>query len=353
MAAPPLPPATPRPASAVAFVLAGATAVVVLWFLYQIAVAVLLLFFAAVVALALSAVVDWFVRRGVPRRWAGILTLMLFFGTIVALIALMIPPLVEQVVALANNLPELIRQIEGEVGQLLASYPELQGFARFDVASSGDVVPAAATVVAGVGAFSLSILGGIALTIIFLSIIAYIVLDPVPLLRGYVGSLPIASRPAGMRAYRRAARAVIGWAKASLVVGALQAIAVFVFLTLMEVPGALVWAALAFFADFIPRIGGYIMAFPPTILALGQGPMTALWVIVFYIVSNEILGSIVAPKIRGATMAIHPVAIIFFTLAFALAFGLLGALVATPAAAFASAYYSEFYMKRALRRSEH
>jgi predicted PurR-regulated permease PerM len=76
--------------------------------------------------------------------------------------------------------------------------------------------------------------------------------------------------------------------------------------------------------------------------------MTAVWVALFYLISTEILGSVVAPKIRGATMQLHPVLLIFFTLAFALAFGLLGAIVATPAAAFASAYYSEFYLKRPL-----
>jgi predicted PurR-regulated permease PerM len=155
-----------------------------------------------------------------------------------------------------------------------------------------------------------------------------------------------------MRAYRRASRAVIGWTKASLVIGAIQAIAVFIFLTLMEVPGALVWAALAFFSDFIPRIGGYVMALPPVVLSLTLGPMTAVWVALFYLVSNEILGSIVAPKIRGAAMQIHPVLLIFFTVAFAIAFGVLGAIVATPAAAFAAAYYSEFYLKRPLVRAD-
>jgi len=71
-------------------------------------------------------------------------------------------------------------------------------------------------------------------------------------------------------------------------------------------------------------------------------------VAIFYIVSTEILGSVIAPKIRGASMQLHPVLLIFFTLAFAIAFGLLGAIVATPAAAFASAFYSEFYLRRPL-----
>ena len=208
--------------------------------------------------------------------------------------------------------------------------------------------PSAIEIFRGLSGFSLSLLAILALTLIFFTTVAYIVLDPRPIIRAYYGSLPVVHRRAGMRAYRRASRAVIGWTKASLVVGAIQAVAVLIFLTLMGVPGALVWAALAFFADFIPRIGGYVMSIPPVVLSLTLGPMTAVWVALFYLVSTEILGSVVAPKIRGATMQLHPVLLIFFTLAFALAFGLLGAIVATPAAAFASAYYSEFYLKRPL-----
>ncbi len=343
----------PRPAaaSAVGLVLAGAAAVVALWFLYEVAEAILLLFFAAVVATALSAPVHWFIRRGLTFHAAGIATLILFFATIVLIGALVIPRLVSQIVLLANSLPALARQVQAQVDSLLSSYPDLQRFAQFDGAGGGDFVPAAFDLFRGVGAFSLTLLGFLALMIIFFSTIAYIVLDPYPIVRGYIRSLPFGSRRAGMRAYRRSVQAIIGWSKASLAVGAIQAVAVFFFLTFMDIEGALVWAALAFFADFIPRIGGYVMAFPPIILALGDGPLTAIWVTLFYIVSNEILGSIVAPKIRGTTMQIHPVLIIFFTLAFALAFGLLGAIVATPAAAVASAYYSEFYLKRPLRRA--
>ena len=330
--------------------LAGGAAVVALWFLYHVIGAILLVFFAAVVAIALSAPVQWFVRRGLSHHAAALLTLILFLATIAIIGALVIPRLVAQIVLLANGLPGLIAQVQAQLNDLLASYPDLQRFARVDDAASGDIVPAALNIFRGVGAFSLSLLAFLALTLIFFSTVAYIVLDPLPIVRGYVRSLPFGWRRAGVRAYRRSVIAIIGWAKASLIVGAIQAVAVFFFLTYMGIEGALVWAALAFFADFIPRIGGYVMAFPPVILALGAGPMTAIWVIVFYIVSNEILGSVVAPRIRGTAMQVHPVLIIFFTVAFALAFGLLGAIVATPAAAFASAYYSEFYRKRPLRR---
>jgi len=349
------PSARPTPfASWLGFVLAAAAAVVALWFLQQIVGAILLLFFAIVVSIALSAPVEWFVRRGMNRRLAGVLTLLLFFATIALVGWAVIPQLAGQIVLLVNQLPDFLARFDRQLAALLERYPDLQMFFSGEGAGAGAsaIAPDAGEVFRRLSGFSLSLIAGLALTIIFFSTVAYVVLDPRPILKAYLGSLPRAYVPAGMRAYRRACRAVIGWTKASLVIGAIQAVAAFAFLTWMDVPGALVWAVLAFFSDFIPRIGGYVMAFPPVLLALTMGPMTALWVAIFYLVSTEILGSIVAPKIRGATMQLHPVLLIFFTLAFALAFGLLGAIVATPAAAFFSAFYSEFYLKRPLRRDE-
>ena len=346
MARSPVPPARPSPiATATAVILVGGVAVALLWFFYQAIAAILLLFFAMVVAIALSAPVGWFMRRGLSRRWAGALTLLLFFATILLLAALVIPRLITQIIALTNSVPQFVGRIQEQGQALVTRYPDLAPYVNARGAFSG-AAPSAVDLFRGLGGVSLSLLGFLALLIIFFSIVAYILLDPRPIVRAYRASLPVAYRGAGMRALRRAAHAVIGWSKASLAVGAIQAVAVMIFLTIMDVPGALVWAALAFFADFIPRIGGYIMAFPPVLLAIAISPMTAIWVILFYIVSGEILGSVVAPKIRGTTMQLHPVLIIFFTLAFALAFGLLGAIVATPAAAFFSAYYSEFYLKR-------
>ena len=204
MRQPQAPAGPPRPfPTAVGIVLAAAAAVVALWFLHQIIIAVLLLFFAMVVAIALSAPVGWFARRGVPRHWAAILTLVLFFAAIALIGWLVIPRLVQQIVLLANNLPGFVARIEDQLATLLARHPDLQQIIRVD-GGGEDFVPGAVDIFRGVGLFSLTLLGGLALAIIFFSTVAYVVLDPVPILKGYIGSLPRASRRAGMRAYRRA-----------------------------------------------------------------------------------------------------------------------------------------------------
>ena len=339
-------------ASPVALVLAAGAAVVTLWFLAKIVTALLLFFFALVVAIALSAAVRWFERRGLARRWAAALALVLFFASLGLIAWLVIPRVAAQVVVLVNSLPRLLIDINHQIAELLSRYPELQAYFQVEGGPPEDLYPAAIGLFRGGLGLSLTLLGGVALLIIFLSSVLYVVVDPRPILRAYIGSLPLAHRAAGMRAYRRAARAVIGWTKASLVMGTIQFVAVFVFLSFIGLPGALVWAALAFFAEFIPRIGGFIMASPPVLIALTLGPMTAVWVALFYLVMDELLGNFIGPRVRGTTMRLHPLLLIFFTLAFALAFGLLGAIVATPAAAFFAAFYSEFYIKRPLSRGE-
>ena len=329
-----------------ALVFGAAAAVVLLWFLYKVMTAVLLLFFALVVTIALSAPVRWFMRRGLPRRLSAALTFTLFLGTVVALVAVIAPLVASQILTLLKRLPDFINDLNAQMAALFVRYPELQGLLAADASALDGVVPSVGHLFGGALGVSLSLLAFLALLVIFLSFVLYTLLDPMPVLRGYLGSLPADYRRAGARALARASLAVVGWTKASLILGVIEAVAVFIFLTWMDVPGALVWAALAFFAEFIPRIGGYVMAAPPILISLTMGPMTALWVALFYLVSNELLGNLIAPRIRGTTMKLHPVLLLFFTLAFALAFGLLGAIVATPAAAFFSAYYGEFYLKR-------
>lgn len=343
---PPSPAYRSRAAAYMSLIFGAAAAVILLWFLYKVMTAVLLLFFALVVTIALSAPVRWLVGRGMKRKPAAALTFALFLGAVVALGAWVLPLVAAQIVLLVDRLPSMIAQFNAQMSALFARYPELQGLMSADQAALEGVVPSTAHLVSGGLGASLTLIAFAALLIVFLSFVLYALLDPLPILRGYLGSLPADRRRQGARAFARASRAVIGWTKASVVLGVIQALLVFIFLTWLKVPGALVWAALAFFSEFIPRIGGYVMAAPPLLIALAIGPATALWVALFYLVSNEILGNVLAPRVRGQTMQLHPVLLLFFTLAFALAFGLLGAIVATPAAAFFSAYYGEFYLRR-------
>jgi predicted PurR-regulated permease PerM len=229
-------PISPRPRSSwIGFVLAAAGAVVTLWFLQRILTALLLLFLIIVVSMALAVPVAFLRRRGLGKRLAPALVLFLFVASLGLIGWLVIPRVADQVIVLVERLPDLVASMNVQLADLLDRHPELQGL----VAGSGgtpDLSPAAFGLFQGVGNFSLGLLGALALTIIFLSGVISVVSNPKPMLRAYIASLPVQHRYAGVRAYRRCQRSIAGWTKATLIIGIIEFIAVFIVLTLLEVP---------------------------------------------------------------------------------------------------------------------
>ena len=131
-----------------------------------------------------------------------------------------------------------------------------------------------------------------------------------------------------------------------LIGGIINAVLITIFLSFMGIPGAFVWGALAFFTEFIPRIGFFIKAIPPILVALSINGYTATWVTVFYLAVDEIMADFVMPRIRSNTMKIHPVSILFVVLAMGAAFGFMGILLATPLTAIIKAYFEVFYLNK-------
>jgi putative permease len=162
----------------------------------------------------------------------------------------------------------------------------------------------------------------------------------------YLSCFPIDKKDKAADAFANASHMTIGWMWSNILAGTLRATIVWFFLYFMGIPGVWVWAGVTFFAELIPKIGFYIMAVPPILVALSISPTTALWVALFYIALDEIIGDFIIPRIRSKTMKIHPVSILVMLLAMTAAFGIMGAFIATPLAAFIKAYYEMFYQKQ-------
>lgn len=314
-----------------------------LWFAYEIINILFLLFFAVVLTLILNAPTMWLVSKKIPRTAAA---LMVFFTMLLFLFFLgwlVVPRILEQVSSLISNLPTYFNDLKGQLAVLLKDYPSLQK-SLLDNGNIQDSLPSASRVATGIGRFSFSVIGGIFFFIIFLSIVIYMLINPKPLIETYLMLFSAQKRPKAAEALARASKMMVGWMWSNLVVGLMEAISVFFFLSFMGVPGVWVWAGLALFAEMVPKLGLYIMAIPPTLIALSIDPLTSLWVLIFYLALNELMGDFVMPRVRASTMNLHPVSSLFVMLAMASAFGLVGALIATPLTAFIKAYYETFYI---------
>lgn len=323
-----------------AFVILG------IWLAYEIFNILFLFFIAIVITLILNAPTMWLVSRKIPRTVAALMVFlgMLLFLFLVAL--LVIPKILEQVTALINNLPHYYSELQKLIASLIRDYPSLQDEVQKQ-STLQDNIPSLSKLIAGIGRFSFSLIGGIFLMIVLLSIVLYMLINPAPMVETYIMLFPAENRDKAARALALASKMMVGWMKSNLVAGIIDAIAVFFFLTYMGVPGVWIWAALALFTEIVPRLGMYMMAIPPILIALSIDPLTALWVLIFYLVLNEITGNILMPHIRASTMDLHPVSTLFVMIAMGGAFGLIGILIATPLTAFVKAYYDVFYLNAA------
>jgi predicted PurR-regulated permease PerM len=100
--------------------------------------------------------------------------------------------------------------------------------------------------------------------------------------------------------------------------------------------------------EAVPFLGPLLSAVPALLLALGQGGMTPLWVVLAYLGIQALENNVILPFIMARGMKLHPVAVIFSMLLCVAAFGVLGVLIAAPLVAIVDILHDELYRKRFL-----
>jgi predicted PurR-regulated permease PerM len=320
--------------------------IIFLWFLYKAAGVVILLLFALVLAIVVNAPVAKLEAKGIKRIWASLIVFASILLVIVLLSWLVIPKISDQVTVLINNLPGYANQLSKNVSSWFKNYPEISKNIQQQGLSLSEWAPSLTGTLMRLGNFSLTLLSIILIGILFISMVIYAVINPRPLLQLYFSFFPSSKQKQATTAFQNASIMIVGRMKANIIGGAIRAVCITIFLSIMGVPGAFVWGALAFFSELIPRLGFYMMSIPPILVALSISTTTALWVAVFMIALDEVMADVVFPMIRSNTMNIHPVSIIFIVLAMTAAFGIMGAFLATPLTAIIKAFYESFFTNR-------
>jgi predicted PurR-regulated permease PerM len=86
-------------------------------------------------------------------------------------------------------------------------------------------------------------------------------------------------------------------------------------------------------SQFIPTIGTYLGILIPVLFAVFNDPISALFVIVFATVYQQVENYLLTPRLSKITMDIHPAVAFGSVIVFANLFGAVGAIVSIPIAA--------------------
>jgi predicted PurR-regulated permease PerM len=99
------------------------------------------------------------------------------------------------------------------------------------------------------------------------------------------------------------------------------------------VPYALALAVISGILEIVPTLGPILAGAIATIFALTIDPIKAIFVIILYVIVQQLENNFVVPKVMQKAVGLSPVIIIFAVLIGARLLGLVGAILAVPIAA--------------------
>lgn len=218
----------------------GRTAYVTIWlvfafllgvyFVYPIRVVTQVFLLALFLSIILSASVDYLARRGIARGW-GALAMFLILLLVLQLLELAITPLVDQTEQLVADFPVLLAEVQDLVDRLGRNlgFGERSYTERLLEAGQTWASGLSVSAVANVGSSAANVLS-LGVVVVLTSV--YAVLQPVPLVRGFVALFP-AERRQRVREileemYRTVQQWLLGQFTDMAIIGVLTAIALWV-----------------------------------------------------------------------------------------------------------------------------
>jgi predicted PurR-regulated permease PerM len=303
---------------------------------------------ASFIALILNPFVSFLSRRGIPRGVAIPLTYLILIVIIAGIGVALAQPISNQVNAFQHNVPHLISEANKRLDSVQRFFNkhgihiqlEKQGQTALDTIQT-KVLKGSSSLLA----FTTSLLKSAA-TAAFALVLIFVMSVYLLIYARQIGTLvrrwlPDADGTAADDYPTRVQRAVGGYVRGqllfSVVMGTTAGVALWLFgvLGIFHDGRTYAFAFGAFFGvmELVPYVGPVLGAIPPVLVALFENPIVALWVVLLFIVIQQLEGHVVAPQIFSHALRINPLLVIVALLFGYAIYGIVGALMALPVAA--------------------
>jgi len=298
--------------------------------------ALLLIFTAFFLALALNAPVNWLAQR-IPgkRRGSRVLGTAISFLIVISIlagfIASIVPPLIKQTSTFINNAPSLIEEVRRQdsgTGEVVRKYRLQDQVDNLSEQLSNRLKNGAGAAVSTASRVGSSIF----------SVLTILVLTFMMLIEG-PRWLKLFERFAPREHHARIEsiatdmyKVVKGYVNGQVTLAAIAAVMLLPALLFLHVgyPAALV--VVVFICGLIPMVGHTIGAIIVTLVALFHSPFSAIAILCYYILYQQIENYVVQPRIQANSTNMSPL-LVFASVIIGVNFGgLFGGLVAIPLA---------------------
>jgi len=296
--------------------------------------ALILIFVAFFLALALNAPVNWLSQRlpGKRRGSRSLATSLSFLLVILLLggfLASVVPPIARQTQSLTTAAPQLIegfRNQDSQVGRIVRKY-HLQN----QVTSVSNQLSARLKNAGGSAFSTVQRIGSSVFSTLTILVLTFMMLVEGPgWLRFLRDIIPDRRHRVADRVARDMYGVIKGFVNGQVTLAALAAVLVSPGLFILHVSYPIALVVVVFICGLIPMVGHTIGAIIVTIVALFQSTSAAIIILAYYILYQQIENYLVQPRIQANLTNMSPL-LVFLAVVVGVSFGgLFGALIAIP-----------------------
>lgn len=286
-------------------------------------------------------------KRRVPR-WASIVTILIGLALILwAFIAVIGPPVTQQVNKLVENAPTIAKEIDKMKDVLLQQKGELPPKLEESIDTATDSLQ---TIAINFGKWIVNFLQSLFQAVFLLILVPFFFIF---MLKDHEKFAPIIynlfsgqRREWIKKTLSDIDNVLRSYIQGQFLISAILATLIFIGYKILGLEYALLLAIFALFMNLIPFVGPWIAVAPALIIAYLEEPKLVIGVAIVTLVAQQIDSNLITPNVMGKSLDIHPLTVITIILAAGNIAGFVGIIVAIPVYAVAKVIVRNVYEQR-------
>ena len=285
-----------------------------IWLIYLIRDLLIILFVAVILMSAFSPLVKFLTKSKIPKSLSIAITYIIIIMLVSGLLAIVIPPLLEETRRLFLILPPYLDKL-------------------FEIISVDKSVIQSqfSTLSKSVFSITLSVFDNF-LTIIFLLVLTFYLMLERDNLEDRIASLFVGKEERIKELIVQIEEKLGGWFRGQLFLSLVIGVLTYVGLLVLGIPYALPLAVIAGVLEVIPVIGPIISAIPSVLITLTVSPILSVGVAAMYFVIQQLENHLIVPQVMKRAVGLNPLVVILAIAIGSRLLGFAGALLAVPIA---------------------
>jgi len=286
-------------------------------------------------------------NKKVPR-WGSIsIIFLLLIAVIWVAIAIVGPPITEQVNNLIINAPMIVQEVNQFFIQLLEQTGSLPKWAKESIDGATEYLN---TITVQFGKWVVQFLQSVIQGTIILVLVPFFLIF---MLKDHEKFVPFVTQFFSgetkkwlIKTLKDIDDVLSLYIRGQVLISTILATLLFIGYLIIGLNFALLLSVFALFMNIIPFIGPWIAFIPALLIGFFQDPMMVVWVSLTTLIAQQIDSNLITPNVMGKTLNIHPLTIITILFAAGSLAGFFGILLAVPGYAVGKAIISNVYDKR-------